>query len=229
MSDQLDIQDLIANINDVTETKRPSFIDGREYADEYHSKNNLLKLKELAPQQWPALVEAFNNSANLNQKIALCEVLHSTDEPQLAPFFAELLKSDNAELRDCALLALAKLGRKDLLPDLFSHARSTTSLRRQYYVGLALVRLNDKRGIDVLVAVLEQERTYVSYKKGYIKNPPGTLIYCCFVSNLLAELFGENADDPFKWIDWWKNNRDQVQLRDLSTVPNHFFEYFHNY
>ncbi len=224
-----DIPELIERINEVSITKRSELVGGERVEGEDHVKENLILLKKLAPQHWETIVSAFHATADIEKKISLCEVLQATNETGLIPFFESLLNDENNEIRDCALIALARLGYANLAPYIKNSLDESPSRRRKYHAGLALLQIGDPQGLDVLISILKEEQAFVSVANGYAKSESREAVFCFFIHNLLSVLTGLKKKTPFDWIHWWETANHHLNRQDMLKVPSHMLEYFHEY
>lgn len=228
MSTYREVIDLVAGINQLTTSATiVTTKDGRAIEAQRHTFENLARLKQLAMTDANLLVRAFRETSEIDKKIPICDALQTQPSPELAPFFSDLLSDHDKELRACAAVALAKLGRRDLANHIAALASAETDRRYNFYIGMALTILADKRGIDVLVAVLEDEKKYVESHQGRIRSPEGMPVYGPSINEIFKQLFGIEHGDPYSWIAWWEAKGKTISKIETAAVPSHLLNYHH--
>lgn len=228
MSTYREVIELVDGINQLTTSATiVTTKDGRAIEAQRHTFENLARLKQLATTDANLLVRAFRETSDRGKRIPICDALQTQPSAELAPFFSDLFNDPDKELQACAAVALAKLQRRDLADHIAALASTDADRRYNFYIGMALTILSDKRGIDVLVAVLEDEEKDVESHHGRIRSSEGMPVYGPSINEIFKHLFGVEHGDPYSWIAWWKANGKTISKVETAAVPSHLLDYHH--
>ena len=227
------LKHLIEKIDEMSESKERITSDAGE-AETYmvFRRNNLNTLKKLAPQHYLELTEAFNATKDRKRRVLLCECLQQANARELKSLFERLLNEDDPELRCCAMVGLGKLGEAGPLLKVYPHILQSGNRPTRFFLGCALIHAQDKRGINLLISVLNEEQKF--YKS---ENEPRTtsfegIIYSHIIDVILHGLLRGEPDtyseNPFEWIAWWESHGGDVGSIDPAKVTSHLLEYKHD-
>lgn len=221
------LRELIKDINKVTTSRVVEIDHGQPLLVTEYVKENLNRVACLAKTHWQMIAAFFDEFTSRNVKRAVCGVLSGLDRPELTDFFVKQLQASDADIRCCAAIGLAHIGRGDIL----EHALSVTadvdiSPREKYHYGVAFVTLSNALGIDFLIDVLTEEKEFVIVSGDKVKVMRSGTIYCFLIDELLSSVFGfPRPLEPWFWIEWWKDYRGKNPTISVKDVPTHLLQY----
>ena len=192
------------------------------------TRPNLEKLKQLAHDNYLYLINSFDRfGSDPTKQLLICEALQHRPRSELESFFIKLLNHDYDEVSNCAAIALARSGCERATPNILNLLSDPISNRRQYYLGIALLLLSNKVGLQILLGVLESEKSQIRYDDGKIFAHNLAEFFCVRISLVLGALYSDQRPDadPFRWISLaGEFGKDDV-LDDVSSIPEYLVEY----
>jgi len=227
------LKHLIEKIDEMSESSERHHLDtGEPEMFKVFRRENLNTLKKLAPQHYPELAEAFNATKDRKRRVLLCECLQLANAHELKPLFERLLNEEDPELSCCAMVGLGKLGETSLLLKVYSHVLQDGNRPTRFFLGCALIHAQDKRGINLLVSVLREEQSFVTFKNGGVTTSVETIVFSPTIDGILHGLLRGEPDtyseNAFEWIAWWESHGGDVGSIDPAKVTSHLLEYKHD-
>lgn len=218
-----EIKELIANIrNKEVKYRIPSKIEG--YSGVMYEYPNYLYLLQLVKEASvrKKLVNIFQEIDNYEQLLCVCEALQETEAKDLADFFLSLLNNDSRiEVRECALIALARIGFKSEVVRYIEISKSSVSVRSIYHQAIALTRLDDIRGIDRFVNIVENNLQHPNHKHFY------SMTSIWFLRCMFKDIRNREDLQPGQefWGKWWRIHRPQVKHIFYPKVVSKYLSY----
>jgi len=192
-----------------------------------------------------AYMDIYNNEPSEHGiLIGLLSALQSLEDQSLSKIFQRAFLSDIVGLKLCAMIALCRIGRFDLLPDLIDLASRATEIRDQYYYGLALLYQGRIEGIATWLNVLKTEMEYDEVMETeFVKNKSqytstvfyGGVICACLeylihgkrdrsrFSNVPVGIEPDSISAYYEyWREYYNRNINNIVLRDIHIVPEHY-------
>jgi hypothetical protein len=196
-------------IYQVTTLGRPGFVD----------------LVELALQNPSALIAVLPSVESAAERLVVCEALSEVSDPSTISFWKDIVEHEmNEEVLACAAIALARQGEAALLDKIEVRRTRASSPRFLFHLGIARLLLNDPRGVDRLVEMLQQETMgdLSTVSESPTHGPTMRFIALSVLKQILPKGPGEEIS---QWADWWNERREQYQWINSSVLPTRQLAY----
>lgn len=219
-----DIRSLVNNINAVgVKRSWPSEVEG--YNCVILNDPNLERLVDLGRDVAirRELVSIFKEITDDEIREPLCQVLQELEEADLTGFFSDLMNNDpNIEIRECAMIGLARIGACDRINDFLAVGSADEPVRTTYHKAVALVRLRNVRGIDMLVSIVEHDMQDPRHK-GFYPMAAIWLLRCMFLDLRPRE---DLKPGQAFWRTWWDSKRPSVERVRYPKKIKRYLSYF---
>jgi hypothetical protein len=189
------------------------------------SRPKFAELEQFAIDNPGILVALFPMLELFRERLIVCQALARATDHSLIPFWIGLIEHEHQEeLLACAAIALARWGQSDPLARLEARSRGTASLRLIFYLGIARLLLEDARGVDHLIEMLQREANGDLRTLAMLPTNGPTMRFVAL--SLLKRLFPKGpGEDIAEWVPWWEQHRNQHQSIDCSALSPQELDY----